>query len=162
MSPYGVTRPQWVKFFTIFGLPRLIIHSDQLYIRFISTNYLPIRGNSDYITCLSSWITGRFREVPSNFEEHDLELFLKRRRLGWRHQSLMFMARKSAWAQQSLGFVPPIWCLVIPYGDHWSVEGELVLLPTSGHPLLVRYHGPYGVAKKVNGLNYVVKTHDRL
>ena len=37
----------------------------------------------------------------------------------------------------------------------------LVLLPISGHPLQARYHGPYEVVKKVNDLNYVVKTPDR-
>ena len=37
----------------------------------------------------------------------------------------------------------------------------LVLLSLRGNPLQVKYHGPYKVLKKVNGLDYVVETPDR-
>ena len=37
----------------------------------------------------------------------------------------------------------------------------LVLLPIRGNPLQAKFHGPYQVEKKVNELDYVVKTPDR-
>ena len=36
-----------------------------------------------------------------------------------------------------------------------------VLLPLSGHPLKVQFHGPYEIIRKVSDLNYVIRTPDR-
>ena len=38
----------------------------------------------------------------------------------------------------------------------------LVLLPLRGNPLQAKYHGPYEILRKVNDLNYIVKTPDRM
>ena len=38
----------------------------------------------------------------------------------------------------------------------------LVLFPMQANPLQARFHGPYEIHSKVNDLNYLVKTPDRI
>ena len=48
--------------------------------------------------------------------------------------------------------------------ESWSFEpGDkvLVLLPIPGDPLRVKLSGPYEVDRKLNDVNYVIKTPDR-